>query len=256
MVAQSMLDAGIELSVAHRLIENDISGEIVVTLKFEDLKELGISSFGIRTKVWNRIELLRNTRPALPGPSTPIEDAPSREARRAARVDGDLERRRGSRRRPPRHPSAHDDAVTPMESVSIIGIEQVIPKSHHCSKGEKCSKWKRHQCAIEEIKKTHPDVDVNAGGTVLLYGDAGNPGTAKALDLEHGQRPMSDAVQSVVASSDVLGPGGLPPLQYLQEAALRNVQSRDPQDNVRQFLGFQHQEDESGTDQASPTPPL
>ncbi|KAF4505150.1 hypothetical protein G6O67_007130 [Ophiocordyceps sinensis] len=256
MVAQSMLDAGIELSVAYRFVENDINGEIVVTLKFEDLKELDISSFGIRTRVWNQIELLRKRRPASSRPSTPIEDVPSREARRAARAETDPERRQGSRRTRRRKPSANDDTVTPMESVSIIGIEQVIPKPHHCSKGESCSKWKRHQRAIEEIKKAHPNVDVNAGGTVLVYGDAGNPDTAHAIDPNEDQRPMSEALQSVVASSDVLGPGGLLPLHYLREAALRNVQARDPQDNVRQFLGFQHQHNKTGADQVPPTPPF
>ncbi|KAM4054932.1 SAM and PH domain-containing protein [Hirsutella rhossiliensis] len=256
MVAQSMLDAGIELSVAYRFIENDINGEIVVTLKFEDLKELDIPSFGIRTKVWNQIEVLRNSRRASPRPSTPIEDVPSREARRAARAHPDLERRQGSRRTQRRRPSANDDIVTPMESVSIIGIEQVIPRPHHCSKGENCSKWKRHQRAMEEIKKAHPNVDLNAGGTVLLYGDAGNPDTAKAIIPNEDQRPMSDALQSVVASSDVLGPGGLPPLQYLREAALLNVQSRDPQDNVRQFLGFQHQQSKTRANEVPPTPPF
>ncbi|PHH87502.1 hypothetical protein CDD83_8771 [Cordyceps sp. RAO-2017] len=261
MVAQFMVNAGIDLSVANRFVENDINGEILVTLKFEDLRELDIPSFGIRTRVWHQVQALRDSRPSSPRPSTPIEDAPSREARKEARevtqrAGSDLERRQSSRRRHRRRPSAHDDAVTPMESVSIIGIEQAIPKPHHCSKGENCSKWKRQQRAIEDFKKVHPHVDMNANGTVLILGDTANPETAQAIDPRQDSRPQSDAIQSVVASSDILGPGGLPPLQYLQEAALRNVRSRDPQDNVRQFLNFQHQQNKPGANEVPPTPPF
>lgn len=261
MVSQSMLNAGIELSVADRFIENDINGAILITLKFEDLRELDIPSFGIRTKVWHQIQALRDSRPSSPRPATPIEDVPSREARkdtRDSKKDGytELKGRQGSKRRQRRKPSASDDTITPMESVSIIGIEQVIPKPHSCSKGENCSKWKKQQRAIEEFRKANPHVDINAGGTVLIFGDAGNPETAKAINPNEAHRPMSDAVPSVVASSDILGPGGLPPFQYLQEATLRNLQARDPQDNVRQFLSFQHQQNKNCTDEVPPTPPF
>lgn len=254
MVAQSMLNAGIELSMADRFIENDINGAILITLKFEDLRELDIQSFGIRTKVWHQIQTLRDSRPSSPRPSTPIEDAPSREARRESRKKGDngLKRRQSSKRRVHRQPSAEEDTIHPMESVSIIGIEQVIPKLHQCSKGENCSKWKKQQRTIEEFKRLNPTADINAGGTVMIYGDAGNPETARAIDPNETLRPMSDAVPSVVASSDVMGTGGLPPLQYLQETTLRNIQARDPQDNVRQFLNFQ----KGSSDQVPPTPPF
>ncbi|KHN96433.1 SAM and PH domain-containing protein [Metarhizium album ARSEF 1941] len=255
MVAQSMLNAGIELSVADRFIENDINGAILMTLKFEDLRELDIQSFGIRTKVWHQIQTLRDSRPSCPRPATPIEDAPSREARRELRSKGETEssRSQSNKRRARRKLSADEDIVHPMESVSIIGIEQVVPKPHHCSKGEKCSKWRRQQRLLEDFKKAHPTVDAYAGGTVMIYGDAGNPETARAIDPNENFRPVSDAVPSVVASSDVMGPGGLPPLQYLQEATLRGIQARDPQDNVRQFLKFQQKSD---SNQVPPTPPF
>lgn len=229
MVAQSMLNAGIELSVADRFMENDISGAILITLKFEDLKELNIQSFGIRTKVWHKIQALRDSRPASPRAATPIEDVPSRDVMREARrreesTSRTSKRRPSSSRRRPRTRQARDD-ITPMESVSIIGIEQVIPKPHHCSKGENCSKWKKQQQLIRAFKKEYPNVDISAGGKVVI-GDTSHPETAKALDPNQ-LRPVSDAVPSVVASSDVLGPG-VPPFQYLQEANLRDVQQRDP----------------------------
>ncbi|KAL7950766.1 hypothetical protein V8C42DRAFT_130027 [Trichoderma barbatum] len=237
MVAQSMLDSGIELAVTEKFIENDINGAILITLKFEDLKELNIPSFGIRTRVWHQIQALMDSRPTSPEATTPIDDRPSREARKATKKDrSGSTRRQGSKRRVRRA----TDPITPMESVSIIGIEQVIPKPHNCSKGEKCSKWKKQQKLLEEFKTMNPHIDINkANGAVLIYGDAGNPDTARALDPNETFRPFSDSVPSVVASSDILGPGGLPPLQYLQETTLRGVQTRDPQDNVRQFLNFQ-----------------
>ncbi|KAF5620407.1 pob1 [Fusarium tjaetaba] len=253
MVAQAMLNAGVELSVADRFMENDISGAILITLKFEDLKELNIQSFGIRTKVWHEIQALRDSRPASPRPETPIEDVPSKEVVREARrgEEGGPKRRQSSKRR--HRARANGDDITPMESVSIIGIEQVIPKPHHCSKGENCSKFRKQQQLIRAFKKEYPHVDINTTGTVMV-GDAGNPETAKALDPNK-VRPVSDAVPSVVASSDVMGPG-MPPLQYLYEASLRGVQSRDPQDNVRQFLSFQHQQQGDCSAEVPPTPPF
>ncbi|KAL7805135.1 hypothetical protein V8C44DRAFT_232427 [Trichoderma aethiopicum] len=237
MVAQSMLNAGIELAVTERLIENDINGALLITLKFEDLKELDIHSFGIRTKLWNQIKALLDSTPASPDATTPIEDKPSREARKVMKKDGSSSVRRHESKRRVRRAN---DPITPMESVSIIGIEQVIPKPHNCSKGENCSKWRKQQKAIEDFKRLNPHIDINkAGGAVLVYGDVGNPDTARALDPNETMRPFSDSVPSVVASSDILGPGNLPTLQYLQEATLRNLQARDPQDNVRQFLNFQ-----------------
>lgn len=252
MVAQSMLNAGVELAVSDRFIENDINGAILITLKFEDLRELDISSFGIRHKVWHQIQALRDSRPASPRAPTPIEDIPSREARREARHNDKAGVQRGpSQRRTRNNPSM--DVITPAESVSIIGIEQVIPRPHICSKGEDCSKWRKQARLIEKFKKLNPNVDVDtSAGTVMIMGDAGNPETARAIDPNQILRPVSDAVPSVVASSDVMGTDGVPALQYLQEASLRNLQSRDPQDNVRQFLHFQ----DNGANEIPPTPPF
>ncbi|KAI5466298.1 hypothetical protein BGZ63DRAFT_347145 [Mariannaea sp. PMI_226] len=255
MVAQSMLNAGIELSVADRFVENDINGPILITLKFEDLKELAIQSFGIRTKVWHQIQALRDSRPASPQPDTPMEDVPSKLARKETRrkEDNGMRRRQSSKRTHRKKTLEHE--VTPMESVSIIGIEQVIPKPHYCSKGENCSKWRKQQTLIRAFQQEHPHVDMNQIGTVMI-GDVGNPNSARALDPSETIRPISDAVPSVVASSDVLGPGGMPPLQYLQEATLRNLQAQDPQDNVRQFLNFQHQHLQVDCNDVPPTPPF
>ena len=74
-VARWMCDAGFEPSIVEKFEENDISGAILITLKFEDLRELDIPSFGQRTKVWNEIHVLRGSAPGTPKPPTPIDEA-------------------------------------------------------------------------------------------------------------------------------------------------------------------------------------
>ncbi|ORY65890.1 uncharacterized protein BCR38DRAFT_168374 [Pseudomassariella vexata] len=259
MVAQWMLNAGVEVQVAEKFVENDINGAIIITLKSEDLKELHIQSFGVRMQVWSHICNLRDIRPESPRPETPIEDEEDKEVRRERRRMEEQEeqdhkpKRCQSKRKP-----CHEDIISPLESVSIVGIEQVMPKPHHCSKGENCSKWRRQQRMIEAFKKDHPFVD--EGGVIMVAGDPGNAASAPALNRPSSTevlRPFSDAVPSVVASSDVLGPGpGISPFQYLQEATLRSVQQRDPQDNVKQFLDFQHQHVAAGSSDVPPTPPF
>ncbi|OTB15734.1 hypothetical protein K445DRAFT_75236 [Daldinia sp. EC12] len=272
-VAQWMLNAGIEVSIAEKFVENDINGAILITLKFEDLRELNIQSFGVRTKVWEEIHVLRDREAAASSPrlDTPIEEEESKEVRRERRREqrtdeGSGEHRSQSVKRSKsqkrghggKKPS-HEDIISPLESVSIVGIEQMMPKPHHCSKGENCSKYRRQQRMIEAFKRDHPFVDVEQGGIIMVAGDPGNPETAPAINRPSSTealRPMSDAVPSVIASSDVLGPG-MPPFQYLQEAALRNLQTRDPLDNVRQFLDFQHQDPAVAcSSEVPPTPPF
>lgn len=249
MVAQQMLNSGIELSAAERFVENDINGAILITLKFEDLKELGIASFGVRTQIWEEIHSMRNLKRPEPMPETPIEDEPDKEVKR------ELRRKESSAGKGKQKPRLKvNDVISPLESVSIVGIEQVLPKPHNCSKGENCAKWRRNQRLMEAFKKEHPFINDN--GIIMIAGDPGNPETADAIvQGDDSFRPVSDAVPSVVASSDVMGPGSLPTLQYLKEATLRNIQARDPQDNVRQFLDFQRSQ-LNGSSEVPPTPPF
>lgn len=273
-VARWMYNAGFEPSIVEKFEENDISGAILITLKFEDLRELDIQSFGQRTKVWNEIHVLRDSKPSTPAPPTPIEEVASSGVGRVGRREGsrvrgtstarDKSRRRdesvdcGSDEQPRRHRSRRnrkhtpEDIISPLESVSIVGIEQLMPKPHKCAKGENCSKWKKQQRLINNFKKDHPVSP--EGGSIWIAGNPGNPFTAEAIDPN---RPMSEAVPSVVASSDVLGPGTTPAFGHLEEASLRSLQSRDPQENVKQFIKFQHMDPQQGmwTSEEPPTPP-
>ncbi|KAM3086523.1 hypothetical protein ACMFMG_000653 [Clarireedia jacksonii] len=249
-VARWMLDAGFEMSIVEKFEENDISGAILTTLKFEDLRELGIQSFGQRTKVWNEVHILRGSAPNTPKPATPIDEtSPATEFRslrdhgERGRPTGSHGQERGQSRRRKGSRKKHE-TVLPLESVSIVGIEQLMPKPHKCSKGEDCSKWRKQQRLIAAFNKEHP-VSPEEGGRILIAGDPGNALTA---------RPVSDAVPSVVASSDVLGPGTTPSFRHLEEEHLRNVASRDPQDNVKQFIQFQHLSLKQSSEEP-PTPP-
>lgn len=232
-VKRWMQTAGIEPAIIEKFEENDISGEVLITLKFEDLRELDIRSLGKRHKLWNAIHNLRGDG-AVDRASPTVMDCSSDEENSQRRIKA---MRKKNRR-------ARDEMASPLCPGSIVGIEQLIPKRHKCGKGENCSKWRRQQRKIESFKNEHPVSP--KGGMILVAGDPGNPLTAEVT------RPFSEAQPSVVASSDVLGPANMPSLEPLRESALANLASRDPQDNVKQFLSYQHMEDWLGAEPGTP----
>lgn len=235
-VAAWMNESGFEESLVDKFRMHDISGAILMDLHFGDLKELGIVSFGQRHCLWNEIRTLKN------GDVGPVSAPPPDESFSSAALD----RQRSVRvaecsnpatpeddvrsptlgQRRARRARRSDDIISPGESASIVAIEQLLPKPHHCSKGENCSKWQKQQRKLARIAKEFPL-------ELEQIEDAVPSPTDTSV------RPTSDAGPSVVASSDVLGPARLPALR-LDENILRVVQSRDPQENVRQFLNFQH----------------
>ena len=235
-VATWLADSGFDGAVVDNFKRNDISGAVLVDLQLDDLRELGIQSFGKRHRLWNEIHRLRGSPVSSPVSGSPVASpaSPADECTTPHMGEGgDVRRRRSSRKqRRPAH-RAGETIVSPADSVSIVGIEQLIPKPHKCSKGERCSKWRRQQRQLALLAQEHP-VSPERGGQIVITGNPGNPETAEAI-----LRPVSDAEPSVVASSDVLGPAHLPPIQ-LAEEYLRSIQSRDPQENVKQFLNFQH----------------
>lgn len=237
-VAKWMYHAGFEPAIVEKFEENDISGAILTTLKFEDLRELDIQSFGQRHKLWAEIHTLRGDTTGHPTSPTEIDCG----------SDDDEERvpKKSKSKRKHKKPS-FEDIISPLESVSIVGIEQLMPKPHKCAKGENCSRFKKQLRLIQQFKMGHP-VSPN-GGMILIAGDPGNPFTAEAV------RPFSEAQLSTVASSDLLGPGNdVPPISHLDPEQLAALTSRDPQDNVKQFLNFQHV-DMNWSSEEPPSPP-
>ena len=261
-VAAWMTASGLESSLVHKFCMHDISGAILKDLQFGDLKELGIVSFGQRHQIWDAI---RNLRGGLSVPSTPADDLccsptspivssvpqPPIRHRRAEECsnpsspDDDKAKSPTIGRRRARRAVRPDDVISPGESASIVAIEQLLPEPHHCSKGENCSKFKKYQRKMARFAKEFPL-------ELEQYQDA------NTAPSEVNMRPVSEAVPSVVASSDLLGPGRLPALR-LDEDLLRVVQTRDPQENVRQFLNFQHLDEPAEEPPTSPYemfPPL
>ncbi|KAF2242723.1 hypothetical protein BU26DRAFT_510535 [Trematosphaeria pertusa] len=283
-VATWMYQNGFDEDIIDRFEAHDITGAVLLDLQFDDLKELEIQSFGKRHRLWNQIDSLR-TADGLVSPSAPVPtpfqdvDRPCKEARQRSKSKNRERRHRdksrganecdgdeaktpitpggGRRRRGRRHRNG-DDVITPAESVSIVAIEQLLPKPHKCAKGERCAKWKKQQRQLARLQQEHGfPISPEKGGQIFIAGDPGNPQTAnRAVDNVH--RPSSDAIPSVVASSDLLGPGELPEFN-IDEDALQRVESRDPQDNVRQFLTLQGVEQPYTTQtpiEAPATPPV
>ncbi|KAF1998092.1 hypothetical protein P154DRAFT_547119 [Amniculicola lignicola CBS 123094] len=280
-VATWMYQNGFDNDIIERFEAHDITGAVLLDLQFDDLKELEIQSFGKRHQLWNQIDALRTAEglvsPTGPVP-TPFEDIdrPCTGARDRSKSKNRERRHRdksrganecdgedpitpgGARRRRGRRHRAGDDIITPAESVSIVAIEQLLPKPHKCAKGERCAKWKKQQRQLARLQEEHGfPISPEKGGQIFMAGDPGNAVTANRA-VENVYRPTSDAIPSMVASSDVLGPGQLPDFQ-LQGTLLEKLEQRDPQDNVRQFLSLQ------GVDQpytsetpieAPPTPPI
>ncbi|KIV94169.1 hypothetical protein PV10_01960 [Exophiala mesophila] len=218
-VAEWMAESGFEPSLVDKFLIHDISGTVLIDLQFEDLKELDISSFGKRHRVMSSIQQLRNSSMISPEHS-PISRTSSRNARsprslqRPARADECQVVVRSCSHS--RRPSRQNDAITPAESISIVGIEQVLPKEHKCAKGEDCSKWQKQQRRILRMRQAFEEE------------------TSRRVSTS--QSDVEAAAPSIVGSSDVLGPSAV----RITPEALNSLQPRDPQESVRQFLNFQH----------------
>ncbi|GAB7355239.1 hypothetical protein MBLNU459_g5790t1 [Dothideomycetes sp. NU459] len=271
---EQVLAAMDHLDVPHEVIaklqKHDISGQILMNLKFEDLKELEIESFGKRHQLWNVILTMRGGEKGPSPTPTPFQDISRPCTNVRSKSDGDIpvsacsdtpisenatpvtplgghKRRRGKKHR------RHDDVIEPGESVSIVAIEQVMPKPHSCGKGENCPKYRKQQRLIRRIQEEQLmggsswPISPTKGGHIVVMGNPGNaqiaenvlPNVHRKDRQEDTNRPVSEAVPSVVASSDLLGPGQLPAFA-LHEDMLQRLEHRDPQDNVKQFLNFQH----------------
>ncbi|KKY29107.1 putative sam and ph domain-containing protein [Phaeomoniella chlamydospora] len=210
-VADWMCDAGHDDTVVDKFLDHDINGQILLDLQYEDLKELEITCHTKRNAVLDSIKYLRASSRISLAPMLPQEMLPKEENKSTSKHD---DRPRSRRRR--RHHATAEDFVSPGESVSIVAVEQVLPRPHNCSKGENCKKWKKQQAKLQQIREE-------------LQAMPHTPMTISTTT----SRP------SVTASSDVLGPSMAPPSSITRER-LSELRPVDPQESVRQFLGFQH----------------
>ncbi|KAH8731428.1 hypothetical protein GQ44DRAFT_642539 [Phaeosphaeriaceae sp. PMI808] len=266
-VATWMYQNGFDNDVINKFSLHDITGAVLLDLQLDDLKELEIQSFGKRHQLWHQIDSLRTADglmspvAATPVP-TPFEDT-DRPCAKVTSRSKSKNRKQGRRDKSQGRSNLNvkDDVITPAHSVSIVAIEQLLPKPHTCAKGERCSKWKKQQRQLTRLREEHGfPISPEKGGHIFIAGDPGNAQIASRA-VENVHRPMSDAapsviVPSVVASSDILGPDQLPDFT-LQD--LEDMEKRDPQDNVRQFLSLQGIEQPYSTAtpiEAPPTPPM
>ncbi|WPH01125.1 Hypothetical protein R9X50_00396000 [Acrodontium crateriforme] len=260
-----MYSCGLDASVIECFEIHDVDGAVILDLSFEDLKELDIQSFGKRHQLWNAICDLRGLERGVSPTATPFQDT-SRPCTAQAKKSPNHSRNRnvcqspiddivsplsptsGKKRRGRKAPKELD-IISPAESVSIVAIEQLLPKPHKCAKGERCAKWRKQQRELQQLKDDNAigrfPISPTKGGRIYVQGDPGNAMTAdkiipnvRLLD-ENYYRPQSESMPSVVASSDLMGPGQLPEFA-LHADKLEQLDKRDPQDNVRQFLNFQH----------------
>ncbi|KAJ5610668.1 hypothetical protein N7510_007387 [Penicillium lagena] len=250
-VVMWMQKLNIDETVIEKFFINDISGSILLELQADDLKELDIQSFGKRHEIMNSIRQLRYSGVIQPTdahqyiPSEPVSREATPQSAMADvgiscnatpvneyRVNGqqqtESERRRQHRRRRPR-------VIGPNDSVSIVGIEQIMPKIHRCSKGEECRKWQKQYARLSRLSRDLPIESLS--GPVVVTGDPGNAVTARNL-MKDPKTPKSDVTPSLVASSDALGQTQAAEMPLSKEK-LYDVQPRDPQENVRTFLSFQ-----------------
>lgn len=295
-----MYNCGIDASCIVCFEAHDINGTILMDLEFDDLRELDIQSFGKRHQLWSAICSLRGGEGSISPQPTPFQDisrpctrntrrrSPSRarsQSRNASTcqtpVDPDATPATpsGGKKRRGRKAPKPADIITPAESVSIVAIEQLLPKPHKCAKGERCAKWRKQQRELKQLQEDNAigrfPISPTKGGRIYITGDPGNASTAENIvpnvhmqkQTQQQEQPLqrpssapfrpsepSVVVPSVVASSDLLGPGQLPEFA-LHEDVLDRLESRDPQENVRHFLSFQHMQTPVDAAGLPPTPP-
>lgn len=236
-VAHWLYIGGYDSTTIDKFIFNDITGDVLLNLQIDDLKELDILSFGKRRQLMGSIDHLRDTMMKA-GQQDLQGQFESSDSDLSSSPTGP----RGRSYKASVSPAGEiisspalgqsGNQMSQGEFVSIVGIEQLLPKPHSCSKGERCAKYQRRQRQLEKIMTEHPGAVTLPGGAILT-GNPGNPDTAKNL-----LRPQSDAQPSVIASSNVFGPSQDAP--RLSEEALSEVQKADPQERMRSFLSYQH----------------
>lgn len=249
-----MQKIGMDEGIVEKFFINDISGSVLLDLQSEDLKELEIHSFGKRHRLMTSIRQLRNSillpshssqDEVLSVESDPIAREESSTPESAIAVVGTgcsgspitedeqppVQARQHGQRRRRRRPQA----INPDDSISIVAIEQLLPKLHTCSKGEECRKWQKQQAKLARIARDFPTDSLGCGNAMVLRGDPGNAATAQNLV----KSPKSEVTPSIVASSDALGPNQAAQQYPLSEDKLNIVEPRDPQENVRHFINFQ-----------------
>ncbi|KAJ5276284.1 hypothetical protein N7524_002437 [Penicillium chrysogenum] len=246
-VAHWLCIGGYADDVRDTFIKNDISGDILMSLTEDELKDqLLIQSMGKRRKIFNSITYLKEHMQTRPIPETPSQfpsETASSNGRRSPQsfahqefapqdyvpqelvpqeiVSQEYAPQESVTRRTPRTPPTGQSYT-----VSVSPNGEVLA-SHAFGQN-------RDQYAAAESVSISTLTQISRGGATFV-GSPGNPETARNL-----LRPTSEAELSVAASSDIFGPRSGP---RLSEAALSEVERLDPQETIRNFLRHQHVDD-------------
>ncbi|OJJ06335.1 hypothetical protein ASPVEDRAFT_32640 [Aspergillus versicolor CBS 583.65] len=245
-VAHWLHIGGYDETVIDTFLINDITGTVLLSLQGSDLKELGVKSFGKRHQLMGSIDHLRNTmRKGSPRVQSSLGSSRSGSPRARRSYVMTVSPTGEVLNGPESLPTQGQEPVN-NKHVSIVGIEQVLPKPHSCSKGVNCPKYRRRQRQIEKLAAEFPNTVFSPAGDAMVAGNPGNPETAQNL-----LRPTSDAQPSVAASSDVFGAMQTP---RLCAEALNGVTRVDPQESIRHFLSYQGVDPPSGSDSDESSP--
>ena len=127
------------------------------------------------------------------------------------------------------------DPLSPGDSVSIVAIEEVVPKAHWCRKGEKCTTFKKRQRLLKQMDREY--------GTCLSpsHNDPASQHNHASSKLCENERvePVETATPSLIGSSDVLGHTH-PQNLIMQEGILEQLNPSHPHEIVKQYLTLQH----------------
>ncbi|KAF2149826.1 hypothetical protein K461DRAFT_296246 [Myriangium duriaei CBS 260.36] len=254
-VVDWMSNTGTEDTIIRCFRENDITGTVLVDMRFENLKDLGIHSFGKRHQIWSSISDLKggNSAPS-PAPVSAQDTArlsprplqsPEWDETHSLCSDTSIEdfepvspptRSPSSHKKKRKHRRPH--AYQPLDFVDCVGIEYTLPKEHKCSKGQACKSWQRWYKKTQRAIKFNEELNECIPRPASQQGLVDYPKVPAQL-ANYNTPPVSEGIPSMIASSDVLGPGQLPAFA-LHEAMLQRLDQRDPQENVKQFLHFQN----------------
>ena len=280
-VVDWMFNIGVEMQIIERFEQNDINGSVIVDMQLDNLRELGIQSFGKRHQLWASICSLKSGQITPSPTSTPLQDlvpetmtpidacSPTPSIRDNTPISSEPQNKQRRGRKNRHHQSKSRESSRKKDEVPIVAVEEFIPKVHVCGKGENCSKWKRQQRYLKKLELENGwPVSPKDGGRVMITGDPGNALTAPNIlpgvqaperipsDTQQNQsggitnsemqevsydneRPTSEPIVSFIASSALLSPRQMPDFA-LHEEQLAQLDKRDPQENVKQFLDFQH----------------
>ena len=159
-VAAWMFNVGFENDIIEKFALHDINGAVLLDLKFEDLRDLDVASYGKRRQLWTEILDLR-----AEGGYSPNNEKLLADIEKYYTSDTTLSRNSSERRRRSEYqqrplsmshgPHQTDCSMEPEPTPQCSTKDELIPRPHRCSKGEKCSKWKQQKSMLEEVDKQH-----------------------------------------------------------------------------------------------------